>query len=118
MPPGFQQGHRHAFIIVVDFPRCEEQAPRNLLDLGVFKPFIPAQWKTCFLTLKFLCDLNLNVSYLGLASIKRKGKFLSGSQVKTLEFLKKNKSALTLKILPCIITQEQGLRAIGLNPND
>jgi hypothetical protein len=43
---------------------------------------------------------------------------MSSLQVKTLEFLKKNKPTLTLKICPCIITQEKGLRAIGFNPND
>ena len=52
------------------------------------------------MTYKFLYDLDLNVSYLGSTTIKRKGKFLSGLQVKTLKFLKKFEPALILKVLP------------------
>ena len=60
----------------------------------------------------------MNVSYLGLVAIKREGKFLGSLKVKTMKFLKKFEPALTLKVLPWIITQEQGLWAIGFNPYD
>jgi hypothetical protein len=59
-----------------------------------------------------LGDFNLNVTYFGSASIEREGKFLGHLQVVTLKFLNESKPALTLKVFPCVVIQEQGLRSI------
>jgi hypothetical protein len=117
VPSSFQVVNRNTFRAACRLVRDHEQLPWNILHFGILKPLFTCLWKSCCLSDKVLCDLQLHILDLGPKPIKCLCKGLCNHKIVAIEFPEEDIPSVSLQIIDRIIVGKKSLTSIWFDSN-